>query len=123
MSLEVIAHAKVREGQLDGVRAQATEIVRISREQDTRTLRCDWFISADGTELEVHELFPDEEALKEHQTHIMQARMVLFRDYAYDHRSTLYGEVSQGFIDLVTERMGAPMIYSFVQGLEQPAAS
>ena len=123
MSLEVIAHAKVRDGQLDGVRAQATEIVRISRELDTHTLRCDWFISEDGTELEVHELFPNEQGLMEHQMHIMEARTALFRDYAYDHRSTLYGEVSQGFIDLVTERMGAPTIYSFVQGLEQPAAS
>jgi quinol monooxygenase YgiN len=123
MSLEVIAHARVRDGQLDGVKAQATEIVRISREQDTQTLRCDWFISEDGTELEVHELFPNEQRLMEHQMHIMEARTVLFRDYAYDHRSTLYGEVSQGFIDLLTERMGAPTIYSFVHGLEQRAAS
>jgi len=90
--LEVIARAKVRPGQLEGVKAQAAEIVRVTREQDTHTLRCDWFLNEDGTECEVHEMFPDEQGLIEHQMHIMEARMVLFRDYAYDHRSTIYGE-------------------------------
>jgi hypothetical protein len=67
-------------------------------------------------------MFPDEQGLIEHQMHIMAARTVLFRDYAYDHRSTVYGEVSQNFISLVKERMGAaPNTFSFVQGLEQSA--
>ena len=35
--LEVIAHAKVRPGQLEGVKAQVVEIVRLTREQDTHT--------------------------------------------------------------------------------------
>jgi quinol monooxygenase YgiN len=122
MTLEVIAHAKVREGQLDGFKTQAAEIVRVTREQDTHTLRCDWFINEDGTECEVHEMFPDEQGLIEHQMHIMEARTILFRDFASDHRSTIYGEVSQDFIDLVKERMGAaPTTFSFVQGLEQSA--
>jgi quinol monooxygenase YgiN len=122
MTLEVIAHAKVREGQLEGFKAQAAEIIRVTREQDTHTLRCDWFINDDGTECEVHEMFPDEQGLIEHQMHIMQARTILFRDYAYDHRSTIYGEVSQDFINLVKERMGAaPATFAFVHGLEQSA--
>lgn len=120
--LEVIARAKVRPGQLEGVKAQAAEIVRLTREQDTHTLRCDWFINEDGTECEVHETFPDEQGLIEHQMHIMQARTTLFRDYAYDHRSTIYGEVSQDFLHLVEERMGAaPSTFSFVMGLERSA--
>ena len=120
--LEVIARAKVRPGQLEGVKAQAAEIVRLTREQDTHTLRCDWFINEDGTECEVHETFPDEQGLIEHQMHIMQARTTLFRDYAYDHRSTIYGEVSQDFLNLVEERMGAkPSTFSFVMGLERSA--
>ena len=120
--LEVIAHAKVRPGQLEGVKAQAAEIVRLSREQDTRTLRCDWFISEDGTECEVHEMFSDEQGLIEHQMHIMEARTVLFRDYAYDHQSTIYGDVSQDFINLLKARMGvAPTTFSFVRGLEESA--
>jgi quinol monooxygenase YgiN len=119
--LEVIAHAKVRPGQLEGFKAQAAEIVRLTREQDKDTLRCDWFINEDGTECEVHEMFLDEQGLIEHSMHIMEARAVLFRDYASDHQATLYGEVSQDFINLVTERMGAPTLFSFVQGLEQSA--
>lgn len=121
MTLEVIARAKVREGQLEGFKAQAAEIVRVTREQDTHTLRCDWYVNADGTACEVHEMFPDEQGLVEHQMHIMEARAILFRDFAQDHRATLYGEVSQGFIDLVAEHMGAPDVFSFLQGLEQPA--
>ncbi len=119
--LEVIARAKVRPGQLEGVRAQAAEIVRVTREQDAHTLRCDWFINEDGTECEVHEMFPDEQGLIEHQMHIMEARKVLFRDYAYDHQSTIYGEVSENFVNFVKERMGAaPPVFSFQQGLERP---
>jgi quinol monooxygenase YgiN len=120
--VEVIARAKVRPGQLDGFKAQAAEIVRLTREQDAHTLRCDWFLNDDGTECEVHEMFPDEQGLIEHQIHIMEARTVLFRDYAADHRSTIYGEVSKDFLNLVKERMGAaPPVFSFLQGLERSA--
>src|SRR6476659_2917521 len=112
--VEVIARANVRPGQLEGFKAQAAEIVRLTREQDTRTLRCDWFLTDDGTECEVHEMFPDEQGLIEHQIHIMEARTVLFRDHATDHRSTIYGEVSNDFLNLVKERMGAaPPVFSF----------
>ena len=122
MVLEVIAHAKVRPGRLEGFKAQAAEIIRVTREQDSHTVRCDWFLNEDGSECEVHEMFPDEQGLIEHQMHIMEARTILFRDFAYDHRSTIYGEVSRDFINLVEERMGAaPTIFSFVQGLGQSA--
>jgi quinol monooxygenase YgiN len=120
-SLEVIARFKVRPGQLEGLKAQAAEILKLTREQDTHTLRCDWFSNQDGTEFEVHELFPDEQGLIEHKMHTMEATIRLFADYAYEHQSTLYGEVSENFIKLVTERMGTPTVYSFLQGLEQPA--
>ena len=120
--LEVIARATVRPGQLEGFKAQAAEIVRLTHELDTRTLRCDWFINEDGTACEVHEMFADEQGLIEHQMHIMEARTVLFRDHASDHRSTIYGEVSEQFLDLVKARMGAaPAVFSFTQGLEASA--
>jgi quinol monooxygenase YgiN len=118
-NLEVIAHLKVRPGQLEGVKAQAAEILRVTREQDARTLRCDWFVNQDETECEVHELFTGEQGLIEHNMHMMAARATLFREYASDHRSALYGEVSQNFVDLVEARMGAaPAVFSFLQGLE-----
>ena len=67
MTLEVIARAKIRPGQLEGFKAQAFEIVRVTAEQDTRTLRCDWFLDEHGAECEVHEIFVDERGLIEHQ--------------------------------------------------------
>ncbi len=120
-NLEVIARVKIRQGQLAGFKSQVAEILRVTREQDMHTLRCDWFLNEDGTECEVHELFPNEQGLIEHKMNTMEATAVLFRDYAFDHHSTIYGEVSQDFIDLVTERMGTPTVFAFTQGLESPA--
>jgi hypothetical protein len=120
-SLEVIARFKVRHGQLDGLKACAAETLRVTREKDEHTLRCEWFLSEDGTECEVHELFPDESGLIEHSMNTMELKSELFSNFAYDHHATLYGEVSQGFIDLVTEKMGAPTRFVFLDGLAASA--
>jgi quinol monooxygenase YgiN len=121
-NLEVIARLKIRPGQVEGFKSQASEILRITGEQDTHTLRCDWFINEEGTKCEVHELFPNEQGLIEHKMNTMEATTVLFRDYAFDHHATIYGDVSQDFIDLVTERMGPPTVFAFTQGLESPTS-
>jgi quinol monooxygenase YgiN len=120
-NLEVIARFKIRPGQLEGFKAQAAKILRLTRDMDTHTLRCDWFLDEDGTECEVHELFPNEQGLIEHKVNTMAETVVLFRDLAFDHHSTIYGEVSQDFIDLVTERMGPPTVFAFVHGLASQA--
>ena len=121
-NLEVIARLKIRPGQLEGFKSQAAEILRATREQDTHTLRCDWFISQDGTECEVHELFPNEQGLIEHKINTMEATVALFGDCAFDHHATIYGDVSEDFINLVTERMGPPTVFAFAQGLASPAS-
>jgi hypothetical protein len=54
--------------------------------------------------------------------HIMEARAVLFRDYAFDHRMTAFGEVSQQLRDLATKHAGGIKVYSFLEGLETAAA-
>src|SRR5215204_3259755 len=113
-NLEVIARFKIRPGQLDGFKAQATQILRTTREKDTHTLRCDWFLNEGGTECEVHELFPNEQGLIEHKMNTMAETVVLFRDHAFDHHSTIYGEVSQEFINVVTARMGPPTVFAFM---------
>jgi quinol monooxygenase YgiN len=120
-NLEVIARFKIRPGQLDGFKSQAGEILRLTRARDTHTLRCDWFLNEDETECEVHEMFPNEQALIEHKMNTMDATQVLFQEYAFDHHSNIYGEVSQDFINLVTARMGPPTVLAFTQGLESPA--
>jgi quinol monooxygenase YgiN len=63
--LELHAHVKIRPGQLEAFKAQAAEIMRITPEQDTKTLQYDWFIKEDGTECEVHEAYLYEEGLLE----------------------------------------------------------
>ena len=120
--LELHAHLKICPGQLEGFKAQAAELIRITREQDTNTLRYDWFIKEDGTECEVHEAYVNEQGIFEHNMHIMEARAVLFRDYAFDHRMTAFGEVSQQLRDLTVKHAGGINVYSFLQGLETAAA-
>jgi quinol monooxygenase YgiN len=91
---EVTARLKVREGRLDGFKRQAAEIMRLTSELDTKTVRYDWFLSEDGTECEVREAYVDADALIEHSQHIGEARNALFRDFADDHTITFYAEPS-----------------------------
>src|SRR5215510_14590543 len=120
--LELHAHLKIRPGQLEGFKAQAAEILRITREQDTKTLRYDWFIKEDGTECDVHEAYLNEQGLFEHNMHVLEARTVLFRDFAFGHQMTVFGEVSQDLRDLSIKHAGGITVYSFLQGLETAAA-
>jgi len=120
--LELHAHLKIRPGQLEGFKAQAAELIRITRDQDTKTLRYDWFIKEDGTECEVHEAYVNEEGLFEHNMHVMEARAVLFRDFAFDHQMTVFGDVSHRLRDLAIKHAGGITVYSFFEGLEQGAA-
>ena len=59
---EVMARLKIRDGELDGFKQQAAEMMRQTREKDTKTLRYDWFLSDDGTECEVREGYVDADA-------------------------------------------------------------
>lgn len=99
--LELGAHMTVRADQADGFSKQAAEMLRLTQEKDTRTLRYDWFISRDGTECEVREAYIDGEGLVEHNSNIAEARNVLFEQFADNHFMTAYGERTPELIDLV----------------------
>ena len=116
---ELSAHMTIRPGQLEGFRRQATEIIRLTRERDTRTLRYDWFITNDGTECEVRELYTDPQGLVEHKSHIGPALHELFAHYADNHFMTIYGEPSQALLDLVKSlhMEGQVKWFTFAEGL------
>ena len=117
---EVTARLKVRDGQLEGFKQQAVELMKQAREKDTKTLRYDWFLSDDGTECEVREAYVDADALLEHHHHIEVAKAKLFRDFADDHDMTLYGEPSTALADAM-EAMASHVTfhrYTFFQGLD-----
>ena len=116
--LELSAHMTVRPGQLEGFKAQAAEIMRLVREQDTQTLRYDWFLRDDGRECEVREAYLSEEGLFEHVAHIREARDKLFRDFADNHLMTVYGTPSPQFIVLAKAHGAAVRWFSLLQGLE-----
>ena len=117
---EVVARLKVRDGELEGFKQQATEVIRVAREEDTKTVRYDWFLSDDGVQCEVREGYVDSDGLLEHSDHVWDVRSRLFRDFAYDHDMTLYGEPSPA-LAAAFESMGSAVTYTtyaFFQGLE-----
>jgi quinol monooxygenase YgiN len=99
--LDVTAHGTIREGKLEGFKRQAAELIRQTKEKDTKTLRYDWFISTDGTEFEVLEAYVNSEDLMEHSMHIGEARNLLFSEFASDHRITVPGDPSAQLVELV----------------------
>ena len=115
--LELSAHMTVRPGQLEGFKKQAAECIRITKEQDTRTLRYDWFLSSDGTECEVREAYTAPEGLIEHNSHILDARTRLFKDYADGHFMTVYGAPSPLLLDLLKTHHVGFKWFQFLQGL------
>ena len=120
--LDVIAHGTIREGKLEGFKRHAAELIRQTKEKDTKTLRYDWFISSDGTEFEVLEAYVNSEGLMEHSMHIGEARNVLFSVFADDHRMKVYGDPSPQLVEhanaLPPEHLRGIEWYSFLQGLE-----
>ena len=100
---EVKAHLKIRDGEDAGFRQQAAEMMRLTRERDTKTIRYDWFVSDDGRECEVREAYVDADALIEHGRNVAEAREELFRKFAYDHNMTLYGEPSPALAALMEQ--------------------
>ena len=97
--LDVIAHGTIREGKLEGFKRQAAELIRQTKEKDTKTLRYDWFISSDGTEFEVLEAYVNSEGLMEHSMHIGETRNVLFNEFADEHRMKVYGDPSPQLVE------------------------
>ena len=122
----VTAHLKVREGELEGFKRQAAEMMRLARERDTKTLGYDWFLSDDGTECEVHEAYVDADALVEHAQHVGEARDKLFRDFAAGHHMTFYEEPSPALAEAMKAiPPGAVKVtqFSFFQGLDADAST
>ena len=120
-NFEVIARLKIRPRQLAGFKTQAAELLRLTREKDTKTVRYDWFIDEDAMECEVHERYLNEQGLFEHNQHVMDARAVLFDKYAYDHQMSFFGEVSPKLVELTKKHAGGAHLYSFVRGLDGAA--
>ena len=117
--LEVSARMTVREGRLEEFKRQASECIKQTREKDTKTLRYDWFLSADERECEIREAYESPDGLVEHRMHIGAALDKLFREFAGNHQVTVYGEPSAQLLEMA-KRMpeGSVEWYSFLQGLE-----
>jgi quinol monooxygenase YgiN len=119
---EARAHLKVRDGQLEGFKRQAAEMMRVTREKDTGTLAYDWFVSQDGTECEVHETYVDADALVEHALNVREERGVMFAEFAYDHKMAFYGDPSPRLIALLNKIGVDAEWFTLLQALEPASA-
>lgn len=118
--VESIVRAKIRPGQLDGFKAVAAEIIRLASEEP-KTVRYDWFINEAALETEIHERYVDEQGLTEHGMHIRDARERMFKEFAYDHQLSIFGDVSPQLKEMFKARGMSVGVFSFFQGLNQPA--
>ena len=115
---EATAKLKIREGELEGFKQQAAELMRQMSRLDERPLRYDWFLSDDGTECEVREAYESADALLEHQSAVAEAKMKLFREFVDGHSMAFYAEPSPALAHAL-EAMGTTYErFSFFQGLE-----
>jgi len=115
---EVRARMKVRDGQVDGFKRQAAEMMRLTKEQDTGTLVYEWYLSKDGTECEVREAYMDADALVDHAFHVRAAREAMFAEFAFDHRMAMYGEPSPRLTELLNKIGVTPTWFTLLQALE-----
>jgi len=116
---EVTARMNIRASELYGFERQAAAMMRQTREQDTKTLRYDWFVGGHGI-CEVRESYLDAHGLLEHNNHVREARDKLFRDHAYGHEMTIYGEPSPALAQLMERLAGHVRFsrFSLLQGLD-----
>lgn len=118
---EATARMKIRDGEFDGFMHQINEIMRQTREKDTKTLRYDWFLCDDGVQCEVREAYVDADSLLDHHLHIEEAKAALFRDLADDHNMTFYAEPSRALAELLEAMKGRFTVnqFDFLEGLGQ----
>ena len=115
---EVRASLKIREGDLEGFKQQAAEMMRQTKEKDVGTLAYNWFLSDDATECEVREAYVDADALVDHAFHIREARDLMFDRFAYDHQLAFYGEPSPRLVELLDRIRVNVTRFSILQTLE-----
>jgi quinol monooxygenase YgiN len=115
---EATAKLKIREGELEGFKQQAAEVMRHMRAQDDQPLRYDWFLSDDGTECEVREAYVDADALLAHQQYVAEAKMKLFREFVDSHTMTFYDEPSPALAHALNAMGTTYQRCVFFQGLD-----
>lgn len=116
--IEVLAHMTIRHGKLEEFKRHAAKIIQHVKENDTKTLRYDWFISDDQTRCEVLEAYESSEGLIEHRTHIGPMLHKLFTDYADGHAVTIYGDPSDELVQMAKAQTGVDIQwFSFLGGL------
>ena len=111
--LQVMAHCRIKPGQLGAFRAVAADFLECVREKDSGTLQYDWFMSADESLCIVRERYRDSDAVLEHIGNLGEL-FAAFVDTC-DISVEIFGEPSRELLDATAEI--PTTVYSFLQGL------
>jgi quinol monooxygenase YgiN len=106
---------KIRPGKLEEFKRQAGVIIAQAKAKDPGTLQYDWFLSEDGTQCEVREIYESSDALLAHVFNISAPRDTLFEKFATDHAIVIYGDPPAGLLQKADELGVKVKVYSFLQ--------
>lgn len=109
--LQVTAHLKIHDGNMDKFKQVAEACMKIVREKDTGTLQYDWFLNEDQSECHVRECYRDSVAVIEHMMNLgdLMNQLVFIGDFSVE----VYGTPSEKLLQAAN---GMDMkIYSFYQ--------
>jgi quinol monooxygenase YgiN len=115
---EATAKLEIREGELEGFKQQAAEVMRQMQALEDKPLRYDWFLSDDGTECEVREAYVDGDSLLEHQRVVADAKMHLLHNFVAGHTMTFYDEPSRALAQTLETQGATYRRFSLFQALE-----
>jgi quinol monooxygenase YgiN len=115
--LQVSAKMKIHEGMGKALRRHAVESVLQAKKKDIGTLQFDWFISSDGAECEIREIFESSEAALAHRSNLRELSLTLFGKLVSPNLVTIYGDPSPELLEKVKEGGVDVKVFSFLAGL------
>jgi quinol monooxygenase YgiN len=118
---EVAARLTIRDGEFDGFKHQAIEVMRLVREKETKPLRYDWYLSTDKTKCEVREAYEHADGVFELQRYVMEPKIKLLHGFVAGHEMSFYGEPSEALMQAKTAMGITAQQFFFFQGLEADA--
>jgi quinol monooxygenase YgiN len=116
--IQARAKMKIPSGKLEEYKRYVSEYINQVKEKDSETLQFDWFISDDGTEAEILEVYASSEAALKHQEHLGELQKIVFKKFGPPYSITIYGDPSPELLRNVKGSKMNVRVFSFLQGLQ-----
>jgi len=98
-----ISHFKVKEGKLEGLKAQAQMMIELIKAEKPGTLAFLQYLNGDETELSIVHVFPDADAFDQHSAGTAERARAAY-EFIESTRRELYGMPSEKTLAMMTMR-------------------